>query len=140
MAALNGKIVSVPVVRICRLRIQLQTTPELGLGSGPIPTMAEHKTQGGVGLSRLWVDLHRLASGRVSFRKRVGRGFEPVPRKSAVAVGQPGICRGVGWIVLNGLLKVMLCLLHAVGRSLVPVVAAFQILLVCFGFCLPRIG
>src|SRR5205823_1858188 len=46
MAPLNGKIVSVPVVRVCILRIQLKSTPELGLGSGPIPTMAEHKAQG----------------------------------------------------------------------------------------------
>src|SRR6202034_403922 len=121
-----------PVVRICILRIQLQSTPELRLGSGPIPTMAEHKAQGGVGLSRMWIDLHPLASGRVTFRKRVGRGFEPVPRKSAVAVGQPGICRGVGWIAVNGLLKIMLRFLHTVGCSPVPVVATFQIRLVRF--------
>ena len=105
VATLNGKIVSVPVVRICILRIQLQGAPELGLRTGPIPTMAKHKPQGGVGFSRLWIDLDRFASGRVSLRKCVGRGIEAVPRKPAVAVGQPGICRGIGWIAVNGLLK-----------------------------------
>jgi len=101
--------------------------------------MAKYKAQGGVGFSRLWIDLDRFARGRVSLRERVGRGLEPVPRKSAVAVGQPGICRGVGWIAVNGLLKIMLRILHAVGGSLVPVVATFQIRLVCFRPCLPRI-
>src|SRR5580700_2135414 len=55
MTPLDGKIVSVPVVRICVLRIQLQSTPELDLRCGPIPTMAKRKAQGGVGFSRLWI-------------------------------------------------------------------------------------
>src|ERR1700727_1742834 len=139
MTPLDGKIVSVPVVRVCVLRIQLQSTPELDLRSGPIPTMAKHKAQGGVGFRPLLIDLDRFASGRQSLRECVGRGFEPVPRKSAVAVGQPGICRGVGGIAVNGLLKIMLCLLHAFGGSLVPVVATFQIGLVCFRPGVPRI-
>jgi hypothetical protein len=68
MVVLNGKIVSVPVVRICVLWNQLQSSLELGLRSGPIPTMAKHKAQGCVGFSRLWVDLDRFASGGVSIR------------------------------------------------------------------------
>jgi len=54
-----------------------------------------------------------------------------MPRKSTIAVGQPRISCGVGWIAVDRLLKILLRLLHALARSLVPVVAAFQVRLIC---------
>src|SRR5579864_6748334 len=88
MAAPDGKVVSIPVVRVCVLGIQLQSAPELGLRTDPIPTMGHRKAQGRVGFRRFWIDLERFASRGVSFRERLGRGLKSVPRQSAVTVGQ----------------------------------------------------
>src|SRR5690348_11255811 len=101
MAALNRQVVSVPVVRVRILRIQLQSAPELGLRTGPIPTMAHCKAQRRVGFGRIWIDLERFACCRVRLGERLGWRLESMPCQSAVAVGQPGICRGISWIVVD---------------------------------------
>ena len=62
-----------------------------------------------------------------------------MPCKSAVTVGQSGICRSIVWIAVNRLLKVLLCLLYAIAGSFVPVVAALQIRHVGFSHWLARI-
>src|ERR1700739_2868977 len=109
------------------LGIQLQRAPKLGLGSRPIPPMAHGEAEGGTRLTRLGIDLDGFACRRVSFRERLSGSFEPVPRQPAIAVGQPGIGRGIGWIVVDRLLKKSLRFLHALAGSLIPVVAALQV-------------
>src|SRR6516165_2915691 len=100
--------------------------------------MAHHKAQGGVGFSRLSVDVESFARSRVSFWECFGRGLKPMPCQSAVAVCQSRIGRGIARVFIDRLLEILPCLLHALARSLVPVIATLQVRLICFGAYLPR--
>src|SRR5579864_1458315 len=123
MAAPDGKIVSIPVVRVCVLGIQLQSAPELRLRTGPVPTVAHSKAEGRVGFSRFWIDLERFSCCGVSFRECISWGLKSVPRQSAVTICQSRIRCRVGGVVVDGLLKILLRLQHALAGSLVPVIA-----------------
>lgn len=79
------------------------------------------KVSGGCELALISNCKARLLGCRgVSFRKCFGWGLKSVPRQSAVAVGQPGIGSGIGWIIVDRLLKILLRLLHAFAGSLIP--------------------
>src|ERR1700676_5711981 len=113
MAAPDGKVVSVPVVRVSVSGIQLQSAPELGLRTGPIPPVGHRKAQGCMGFSRFWIDLERFACRGVRFRECLGRGLKSVPRQSAVTVCQSRIRCRIGGMVADRLLKLFspLCML-----------------------------
>ena len=125
MAASDGKVVSIPMVRVGILRIQLQSAPELGLRTAPIPTVGHRKAEGGMGFRRFWIDLDRFACRGISFRECFVRGLKSVPGQAAVAVCQSRIRSRIAGFVVDGLLEILLRLQHALAGSLVPVIAAF---------------
>src|SRR6266852_813411 len=69
----------------------------------------------------------------LGFRKGLLRGYKMVRCKGAVAIGQAGISQGVSGILGDRLLKVFDALIQSLLGSLVPPVAAFQIILIGFG-------
>src|SRR5215469_10281043 len=91
----------------------------------------------------------RLSQGVIErqslFRRgpRLGRGFavryrcRSGIRPRIVKVSQAYISHGILWVLLYGSVEIVLCLFHALGRALVPVITPLEVELESLGIVCP---
>jgi hypothetical protein len=91
-------------------------------------------------LGKTRINLQSLHDCALCFEEGISGREDIVEAHKVVGVPQPGICEGVARVLFDCLLEIFDVFLQAVGRALVPVVAALDIKLIRFGILAVALG